>query len=245
MSARNEAAVYRCPSCGAPNEPKAATCAYCCAEIHPTRCPWCFAWIDARARDCARCGSGAQAPAEDAKPLVCPTCRTPTLATRALGGARLSGCGSCGGVWADAASFKRLCEDRQTQAAYMGQGAALPRPESSDPSAAGIVYRPCPGCGELMNRFNFAGCSGVILDACKPHGVWFDADDLRSMVAFIRGGGLDVAREHERQELELERHRLEQAALPGLPSSYQPLDAHPIVSARGLLEHLLGFDEGG
>jgi len=148
-------------------------------------------------------------------------------------------------MWADAASFKRLCEDRSTQAAYMGQGSVLPRPHASDPTAGGIVYRPCPVCGDLMNRFNFAGCSGVILDACKPHGIWFDADDLKNMVAFIRGGGLDVARENERQELAEERHRLEHPSVDLLAPPHGPFasGSHPITSASGLLEHLLGLDD--
>ncbi|MDE2511394.1 MAG: hypothetical protein KGL74_09750, partial [Elusimicrobia bacterium] len=85
-------------------------------------------------------------------------------------------------------------------------------------------------CGELMNRFNFAGCSGVILDACKPHGVWFDADELRSIVAFIRDGGMDEAREHELRDLELERARLGSDAVSRVEN---------IATARGLLAHLV------
>ena len=61
-----------------------------------------------------------------------------------------------------------------------------PRPATSDPSMMEIRYRPCPVCRQLMNRFNFARSSGVILDSCKPHGIWFDPDELRRIVAFIR-----------------------------------------------------------
>jgi len=236
----NDASVYRCPSCGAPNEPRAAACAYCRAQLHPVRCPWCFAWVDARAAGCARCGSRAEAGTDSGKGRPCPSCRKEgaVLVGRALGPARLAACGACGGVWADSASFKLLCEDRAVQASYMGEGAALAAPTPQDPSADGVLYRPCPVCGELMNRFNFAGCSGVILDACKPHGVWFDADELARIVAFIRGGGLDVAREHERLELELARQRLEKAKsdLDALPRpSYE---ARHVSAARGLLGQL-------
>lgn len=89
-----------------------------------------------------------------------------------------------------------------------------------------------------MNRFNFAGCSGVILDSCRPHGVWFDPEELRGIVAFIRGGGLDVAREKERSALELERRRIERAS--GLPEDLSgPIAPDSISSARGLLPFLL------
>lgn len=146
-------------------------------------------------------------------------------------------------MWADAASFKKLCEDRQTQAAYLGLGSALEAPKPADPSQGGVLYRPCAVCGELMNRFNFADCSGVILDVCKPHGVWFDADELRAIAAFIRGGGLDVARGRQLQALELERRRLEDAREDAFfPPGTAPSAAPHVAGAAGLLAHLLGLD---
>jgi Zn-finger nucleic acid-binding protein len=241
----SEASVYRCPACGAPADPKAGACAYCAARLQPVRCPWCFEWTDAAAKGCSRCGSAPIPPAAGAGPLTCPSCRVAgALATRALGGARLAGCMTCGGVWADAESFKRLCEDRATQTAYLGKGSVLEHPKQSDPTLKEIVYRPCPVCADLMNRFNFAGCSGVILDVCKPHGVWFDADELRRIVEFIRGGGLDVARGLERQSLEDERRRLERAAdeIKQPMGGFPPLEPHHITSAAGLLAHLFGID---
>ncbi|MBI3287900.1 MAG: zinc ribbon domain-containing protein [Elusimicrobia bacterium] len=233
--------VFRCPSCGAPADPKAPSCGYCAAKLEPVRCPWCFEWIGAR-RDCGRCGARAMPPGQDETVLTCPCGQT--LHSRELGAARLSGCASCAGVWADAASFKSICADRSTQAAYMGEGSVLARPSQSDPSREEIKYRPCPLCRELMNRINFAGCSGVVLDLCKPHGVWFDPDELRRIVEFIRAGGLDVARAKEITLLELERRRLENVErdtlrpVAGLPPWRRP--GH-VTAASGLLKHLLGI----
>ncbi len=231
--------VLRCPSCGAPTEPEATVCLHCSAGLHPIRCPWCFGWTFTEARDCAHCGSIAEA-AAGAAALACPSCREP-LSTRALGRARLSGCAHCGGVWADPASFQAICADRETQAAYLGDGSVLPAPGAYDPLSSPIVYRPCAVCAVLMNRFNFADCSGVILDACKPHGVWFDPDEMRRIVAFIRGGGLDMARASERQKLEIERRlrtrsandpkRREGNFLPPVPDS--------IAAASDLLRFFL------
>jgi Zn-finger nucleic acid-binding protein len=64
-----------------------------------------------------------------------------------------------------------------------------------------------------MNRVNFARCSGVIVDVCKGHGTWFDRDELRRIVEFIRGGGLDASRAREKREIEEERQRLRQEQL--------------------------------
>ena len=233
--------VLRCPSCGAPVDPKAVSCSYCRVDLHPVRCPWCFAWAFAETRDCPSCGAVAESSA-DANPIACPSCLKP-LAARALGRARLSGCGRCGGVWADETSFRAICDDRATQAAYLGEGSVLPRPEIGDPSSSPILYRPGPACGELMNRFNFAACSGVILDVCKPHGVWFDFDELRKIVLFIRGGGLDMARGKEREQMEQERRRLALASEDSGrgASGYAPRMPDSIASARGLLDFLIGL----
>lgn len=239
----SEIGVLRCPACGAPSEPKATACSYCRIALHPVRCPWCFAWTYAESRDCPACGAKSEPAAEGATPLSCPACKEP-LSARRSGRALLCGCMRCAGVWADAASFQTICDDRSTQAAYLGEGSVLPRPEISDPTASPVMYRPCPKCGELMNRFNFANCSGVILDACKPHGVWFDSDELKSIVQFIRGGGLDMARSKERQQLELERRRVERAAQEqGQERRVSQIvfgTPETIASARGLLDIFFG-----
>lgn len=236
-----EIGILRCPSCGGPSDPKATVCSYCHVSLHPVRCPWCFAWTYAESRDCPSCGAKSDPPDETRPPLSCPGCKE-RLISRSLGRAHLSGCGRCGGVWADATSFQVICEDRAAQAAYLGEGSMLPRPVISDPTDSPVMYRPCPSCGELMNRFNFAGCSGVILDACKPHGVWFDADELRRIVQFIRGGGLDMARAKELRQLELDRRRLENAMEDRDSFSTRLAMNSPesVAAARGLLGFLFG-----
>jgi len=90
-----------------------------------------------------------------------------------------------------------------------------------------------------MNRVNFAHCSGVIVDACKKHGVWFDRDELSRIVEFIRSGGLELSRNKEKTALEEERRRLQQdrMALDDLRESDR---ISGIVSTRELLKLLLG-----
>jgi Zn-finger nucleic acid-binding protein len=60
-----------------------------------------------------------------------------------------------------------------------------------------------------MNRMNFAHCSGVVVDVCRGHGTWFDRDELRQIVEFIRAGGLELARQKEKRVIQLEREELE------------------------------------
>ena len=59
------------------------------------------------------------------------------------------------------------------------------------PSPAGYVA--CPDCGKIMNRQNFGKRSGVIIDVCRGHGTWFDADELSRVIAFVEGGGLEAS----------------------------------------------------
>jgi Zn-finger nucleic acid-binding protein len=59
-----------------------------------------------------------------------------------------------------------------------------------------------------MNRSNFARTSGVIMDICKSHGVWFDADELPAIVEFIQKGGMELTRKKELAEIKDERSRL-------------------------------------
>jgi hypothetical protein len=53
-----------------------------------------------------------------------------------------------------------------------------------------------------MNRVNFANCSHVIVDVCQRHGTWFDKDELRRIIEFIREGGLVSARARDLAKLE-------------------------------------------
>lgn len=234
-------AVLRCPSCGAASETPAsarpAPCAYCKAALHPARCPWCFTWGFSESATCAVCQ--AQTPPEPGPPLSCPSCREPLSGGRSLEGARLDGCPSCGGVWTDPASFRRLCEDRAAKAPYLGESGVLPAPKAKNPASSPMRYRPCAVCAEMMNRVNFAGASGVIIDVCKPHGTWFDAEELAAIAAFVRQGGLDAVREREMRRLEEEFMRLRRAARPdasGEVSARALRDS--LASARGLLKTL-------
>ena len=98
-------------------------------------------------------------------------------------------------------TLRQICASREQQSAVLGMASHLP---SNDGVAIEkhIRYLPCPICHKLMNRVNFANCSGVIVDVCLAHGTWFDRDELRRIVEFIRGGGLEKSRVKEMEDLE-------------------------------------------
>ena len=83
-----------------------------------------------------------------------------------------------------------------------------------------------------MNRMNFAHCSGVIVDVCKPHGTFFDRDELRRIVEFIRSGGLDKARALELANLKAEHERLINAPTAAIPNALSMSVDDPNVNER-------------
>ncbi len=203
-----EARVLRCAGCGASVPPDAPQCPYCRAQLATVACPACFALVPLSASHCPGCGV-AMAPrgASPATGAPCPAC-SKSLAPARVGEVDVSECLACGGLWLDRAVFEQLGASRERQGAVLG---ALPAPDQPQATRLEAVqYRPCPACHQRMNRVNYAKRSGVVLDVCKSHGLWFDKDELRRVLAFIAGGGLDRARERELEELKEARR----AAVP-------------------------------
>jgi hypothetical protein len=56
-----------------------------------------------------------------------------------------------------------------------------------------------------------------VVDVCKGHGTWFDCDEMRRIVAFIRAGGLETARSKQLGELTEQRRAVTQAQTFNLP----------------------------
>ena len=165
-------------------------------------------------KHCSRCGAKAErAESLAAASRRCPRCRT-EMESIAVGSASLRECARCNGLWVDVASFEQIINEREQQAAVLGTATILPKQSGGSLKEPNKVrYVPCPECNQLMNRVNFARCSGVVVDVCKGHGTWFDRDELSQIVEFIRGGGLDVSRAREKREIEEERQRLRQEQL--------------------------------
>jgi Zn-finger nucleic acid-binding protein len=209
----HDAAVVCCAHCGAPRSEGATNCAYCGAEftLHErdldTVCPHCFARVSHNARFCHFCGKAIhpEMVAGQASKLNCPACgEGHILTSRAWGDVSALECQRCAGLWLSGESFRHLTE----QAASDGMNVeSHERPltarlaETEQPLESKFHYRPCPVCGEMMNRQNFGGRSGVVIDVCRSHGVWFDADELSRILDWIRSGGLARANEARADKL--------------------------------------------
>jgi Zn-finger nucleic acid-binding protein len=144
----------------------------------------------------------------------------------------------------DSSSFHRICQETEQQTVVLETISSGPE---APPSAGSQRYWPCPECRRLMNRQNFARVSGIIVDVCKGHGVWFNQGELRRIIGFIRDGGMSRARNRERQDLEDERARLRATARDAQLAAARPAtwahggeartsDVEILSAVRGLLD---------
>lgn len=199
-----EAATLRCPGCGAAAGKDLDACSHCGARLATVACPSCFGRIFRGTAHCPHCGARAARAdvADEGRDRLCPRCAV-RLDTVRVGHATVRECPRCSGLWLTPDTVTEVTTDAESQSAVLRF--AQPPADGGEPS---VRYVPCPECGELMHRTNFQRISGVIIDQCRHHGAWFDRDELRRVVEFIRRGGLDVARGREMLRLEEERKRL-------------------------------------
>jgi len=231
--------------CGAATSTDAPQCQYCEARLATISCASCFGMMFLGSKHCPRCGALASARSDaDMAVRKCPRCHVEMKAV-AIGSTSVRECDQCFGLWLDVPSFEKICADREEQAAVLGMASPAPQ-RSVGPTDGRVSYAPCPECAQLMNRVNFARCSGVVVDICKGHGTWFDKDELSRIVEFIRGGGLEASRAKEKAELVEERRALRQEQMKiDLRESSSLAGRHSedsllgIASAGSLLKFLL------
>lgn len=203
--------TLHCPNCGANVAEDCVSCSYCHAVLTKTACPSCFGPIFKGMRFCPFCGKAAEQ-SEAIKSnikLKCPRCEK-VLGPVELGGARLHECSSCGGLWLDKDTFQKICDDKEQQEKALLYPVLLKPVDIDFADQPKRMYVPCPECGSLMQRRNFASCSGVIVDWCMAHGTWFDRQELQQIVAFIKDGGLTKLRKKQIENLQEEQNRLNQ-----------------------------------
>jgi len=216
-----DALVQRCGSCGAPVDPGARSCAYCHVPLArdgelSLLCPECYARNLQDSRFCTSCGIvfRPQALPDGVRAVPCVRCGTP-LAARPIGGVIVQECSRCHGIWVAGEGFdelvRRAVASREKAGDDPGEASAAPRRTGGNPVAERVEYRRCPECGSVMSRRNYRRTSGVIIDRCRDHGTWLDADELERIAGFILSGGLERAKAAEATTMKVAQER----PLPG------------------------------
>lgn len=198
--------ALNCPNCGGAVSSDKTRCQFCGSRLKTMACLKCAGLMFLGCEYCGHCGAkmlkAETSALEDAGD--CPRCMRKLDALK-IGDIGLQECARCAGLWSAPETFESFCADGENQAAMLNFAGARSQIIGQ---LARISYVPCPDCKQLMNRSNFARSSGVIIDLCKQHGVWFDAEELPKIIAFIRQGGLEKARAREKLEIKEDRDRL-------------------------------------
>jgi Zn-finger nucleic acid-binding protein len=246
-----EAGALKCPSCGAFCGPDQTSCAYCHVTLAMAACPSCMGRIFVGSSYCPFCGTEQGLTALGNPELwpvrSCPRCVVPIeLAPHWVADTVLDECPSCGGVWLEAEAFEKLLKDRDDQAKLeklavqqLTIDPAVQLSSSLAPSTRRAIreYIPCPDCKQLMNRKNFADISGVIIDVCRPHGIWFDSGELNRIIQFVKDGGLLEARRRETEKAQIDA-KLARSAFAGISMSMPDRDEQGPDLLRGIVNVL-------
>ncbi|MES1176477.1 MAG: zf-TFIIB domain-containing protein [Myxococcales bacterium] len=235
-----EAPTFKCSVCGAPAHAGDFSCRYCGAGIATVCCSRCFQMNMTHAHHCSGCGAELGLIVESAlRESQCSDCHTPLEAITEPAGTLLN-CKKCGGQFVEHALLRSLLERLElTGQAFPDAPYQKPLPKAQ---IERVHYRPCSACGQMMNRKNFGGASGVIVDVCARHGTWFDAGELPQVLAFVKSGGLvrERAREQQRQR-EAQAHERELAGVASTKLAFDSLatrDDHGSF-AKDLLEFVI------
>lgn len=218
------AEVIQCEACGGPVALDDVRCRSCGSQVATVACPNCMGMVSAHAGHCGHCGAAiipSAARNETPSNLGCPGCKGQKLTRTQLGDVEVDQCSHCGGVWLRQDLFDQVSAGKETRGRALGVLPTYAGPKAT--ASMEVHYRPCPVCSRLMNRYNYARISGVIIDGCKKDGLWFDKDELRQVLEFIQGGGLDKSHEREVARLDQEQRIKAQMARMDLgmhPSSY-------------------------
>lgn len=188
-----DARIERCGSCGAAVDSDWTQCGYCRSPIvrDPRQlaliCPECFARNTEASRFCTSCGVQfePQPLPDETRALACPNDGA-RMQARSIGTAVVQSCERCHGLWIPGEQFEGLIAKLLKAVDPSRIAAAAPRRRAIPD---GIVYRPCPECQDRMQRKNYGGRSGIIIDWCGAHGTWLDADELEAIAAYLATGG--------------------------------------------------------
>lgn len=191
----HRANALTCSSCGGATSSDKSRCEYCGNVLANLRCANCMSLQPPDMRHCGRCGSELSMAAraidgDEARTLDCPRCDTP-LTAQLVGDTLIEHCDACAGLWVELDALERLVEthDSQPSRRFAPRPGSIDNPTGRAPRRRSpVVYLKCPECETLMTRRNPAQRSGIIVDVCHAHGVWFDQEELATLLQLVRDG---------------------------------------------------------
>jgi Zn-finger nucleic acid-binding protein len=131
-----------------------------------------------------------------------------------VGEFHLIGCDKCAGVFVPHDVFDMMQEKRDSVVF-----SAIAPQKGQTPVESNASYVRCPVCKQVINRVNFARISGVIVDVCREHGIWFDGGEIEKIMDFVAHGGLQRAKQVDVERLKAEEELIKLKSNSGTRAS--------------------------
>jgi Zn-finger nucleic acid-binding protein len=109
----------------------------------------------------------------------CPRCDVP-LSPLKSAGALLTGCAKCRGVWLDRKAFANLSPSHAS-----AKNPAAARQARLHASTSAQTLK-CPICLYWMDAKNLEMAPNLVIDVCRRHGAWLDANELQAIFGSIK-----------------------------------------------------------
>jgi Zn-finger nucleic acid-binding protein len=117
--------------------------------------------------------------------MRCPRCKKTQFGHDIYQSVPVDRCGGCGGVWLDAGELGAILKAQGNKPFDPKLVREVMRSASAGiPEAEKQSQEHCPKCNKAMSPLNFSYSSGVIVDTCSDHGLWFDKGELQRIEAF-------------------------------------------------------------
>lgn len=164
------------------------------------RCKFCAAPLPAKGLTCDYCGQRnplnlnvlSKVDIEHKNDHRCPVCEVTFdninigIKTRVL----IQRCNSCDGIFVSEDILEQLMKDKRLlQETIDLHVLRFVKDNPRQQKQTNVVYRNCPVCEKIMQRFNYKTTSGVVVDRCLRHGIWLDGGELHQLFEWKKAGG--------------------------------------------------------
>jgi Zn-finger nucleic acid-binding protein len=117
--------------------------------------------------------------------MNCPRCGNKKLEAVTVQSVELELCRSCRGVWFAGDRMKAVLDAQKKD---LVSSAIADSWKDGAPKKEAKPKKPyaCPRCGGALDRYRYAGTSGILVDHCgKGCGVWVDDGEIREIYEYI------------------------------------------------------------
>ncbi len=116
--------------------------------------------------------------------ITCPRCNGPTV-KKPYEAVEIDSCLKCSGIWLDKGELEKVISVKQEKFAPEFVTKTLSQAVAGIPKSESSNSIECPVCQSSTRCINYNYGSGVIINICADHGIWFDSGELQRIEVFM------------------------------------------------------------